>query len=83
MSLRNQRGQTRTVILALIVALVALGISVYTLLQVTQRADLRGQLTNVEKLIERGRREMANALERPDEQIWGVSCARQGSKVMS
>jgi uncharacterized protein HemX len=71
MSLRNQRGQTRTAILALIVALVALGISVYTYLQVTQRVDMQTQLTTIRELVERGRREMADSLKRLEEQIWG------------
>jgi uncharacterized protein HemX len=71
MSLRNQRGQTGTAILALIVAFVALGISVYTYLQVTQRVDMQTQLTNMRELVERGRQEMADSLKRLEEQIRG------------
>jgi uncharacterized protein HemX len=71
MSIRNQCGQTGIAVLALIVALIALGISVYTYLQVTQRADHQSQLTKIEGLIERGRREMADALKRLEEQIRG------------
>ena len=71
MHLRNQRGQTRIAVLALLIALVALGISVYTHLQVTQRADVQGQLTRTQELVERGRQEMADALKRLEEQIRG------------
>jgi uncharacterized protein HemX len=71
MRIVNQRGQTGIAVLALLVALVALGISVYTYLQVTQRADLQGQLTKVEELIERGRQEMADTLKRLEEQLRG------------
>jgi hypothetical protein len=53
------------------VALVALGISVYTYLQVTQRVDMQTQLTTIRELVERGRREMADSLKRLEEQIWG------------
>ena len=55
MNLRNQRGQTGTAVLALIVAFVALGISVSTYLQVTQRVDMQTQLINMRELVERGR----------------------------
>jgi uncharacterized protein HemX len=68
---RNQRGQTGIAVLALLVALVALGVSVYTYIQVTQRADVQAQLTKVEELIDQGRKEMANALKRLEEQIRG------------
>ena len=71
MSLRNQRGQTGTALLALIVALVALGISVYTHLQVSQRVDTQTQLTRMRELVERGRQEMGDALRRLEEQIRG------------
>jgi uncharacterized protein HemX len=71
MNIRNQRGQTGIAVLALLIALVALGIAVFTYVQVTQRADLQGQLTKVEELIERGRQEMAGALKRLEEQIRG------------
>jgi uncharacterized protein HemX len=72
MRLWNQLGQTGMAVLALIVALVALGISVYTYLQVTQRADLQTQLTTVQELTERGRQEMADALKRLEEQLRGT-----------
>ena len=71
MSLRNQRGQTGTALLALIVALVALGISVYTHLQVSQRVDTQTQLTRMQEFVERGRQEMGDALRRLEEQIRG------------
>jgi uncharacterized protein HemX len=71
MSLRNQRGQTGTAVLALIVAFIALGISVYTYLQVTQRVDMQTQLTNMRELVERGRQEMADSLKRLEEQVRG------------
>jgi uncharacterized protein HemX len=71
MSIRNQRGQTRIALLALMVALVALGVSVYTYLQVTQRVDMQTQLTNMREVVERGRQEMADALKRLEEQIRG------------
>jgi uncharacterized protein HemX len=67
----NQRGQTGMAVLALIVALVALGISVYTHLQVTQRADMQTQLTKMQELVERGRQETADALKRLEERIRG------------
>jgi hypothetical protein len=71
MSLRNQRGQTGTAVLALIVALVALGISVYSYLQVTQRVDVQTQLTNMREVVERGRQEIADGLKRLEEEIRG------------
>lgn len=71
MIMRNQRGQTGIAVLAFIVALVALGISVYTYLQVTQRADMQTQLTKMQELVERGRQEMADALKRLEEQLRG------------
>ncbi|MGH8063836.1 MAG: hypothetical protein ACRERE_01100 [Candidatus Entotheonellia bacterium] len=71
MSLRNQRGQTGTAVLALIVALVALGISVYSYLQVTQRVDMQTQLTNMREIVERGRQEIADGLKRLEEQLRG------------
>ena len=69
--LRNQRGQTGIAVLALLVALVALGVSVYTYVQVTQRVDMQGQLTKVEQLLDQGRKEMADGLKRLEEQIRG------------
>jgi uncharacterized protein HemX len=71
MCLRNQWGQTGIAVLALLVALVALGLSVYTYLQVTQRADMQTELTKLQELAERGRQEMADALKRLEEQIRG------------
>jgi uncharacterized protein HemX len=71
MSLRNQRGQTGTAVLALIVALVALGISVYSYLQVTQRVDMQTQLTNMREIVERGRQEIADGLKRLEEELRG------------
>jgi uncharacterized protein HemX len=71
MSLRNQRGQTGTAVLALIVALVALGISVYSYLQVTQRVDMQTQLTNMREVVERGRQEIADGLKRLEEELRG------------
>jgi uncharacterized protein HemX len=69
MRIQGRRGQTGVAVLALIVALMAFGISRYTYLQVTQRADLQAQLTAVEALIERGRRGMADALRRLEERM--------------
>ena len=71
MSLRSQRGQTGIAVLAFIVALVALGISVYTYFQVTQRADMQIQLTRMQELVERGRQEIGDALKRLEEQLRG------------
>jgi hypothetical protein len=71
MSRRNQWGQTRVAVLALMVALVAMGVSVYTYLQVTQRIDAQTQLTRMQELVERGRQETADALKRLEEQIRG------------
>jgi uncharacterized protein HemX len=71
MGLRNQWGQTGIAVLALLVALVALGLSVYTYVQVTQRADRQTELTKLQELVERGRQEMADALKRLEEQIRG------------
>lgn len=71
MSLWNQRGQTGVAVLALIVALIALGISVYTYLQVSQRVDMQTQITNMRELVERGRQEMADGLKRLEEQVRG------------
>jgi hypothetical protein len=53
------------------VALIALAISVYTYLQVTQRVDMQTQLTKMQELVERGRQEMGDALKRLEEQIRG------------
>jgi uncharacterized protein HemX len=71
MSIQDQRGQTGIAILALIVALVALGIAVYTYLQVGQRTDLQAQLNKMQELVEQGRQEMADALKRLEEQFRG------------
>jgi uncharacterized protein HemX len=67
-------------VLALIVALVALVISVYTYLQVTQRADMQTQLTKLQELVERGRQEMADTLKRLEEQIRGSQPKESPSK---
>jgi uncharacterized protein HemX len=71
MGIGNQQGQTGMAVLALIVAVVALGISLYTYLHVTQRADFQSQLTKLQELVERGRQEMANTMKRLEEQIRG------------
>jgi uncharacterized protein HemX len=71
MNMQDQRGQTGIAVLALIVALVALGIAVYTHLQVGQRTDLQAQLTKMQELVEQGRQEMADALKRLEEQVRG------------
>ena len=57
--------------LALLVALVALGISVYTYLQVSQRVDMQTQLTRMQELVDRGRQETADALKRLEERVRG------------
>jgi uncharacterized protein HemX len=71
MNMQDQRGQTGIAVLALLVALVALGIAVYTHLQVGQRDDLQAQLTKMQELVEQGRQEVANALKRLEEQVRG------------
>jgi uncharacterized protein HemX len=71
MRLRNQRGQTGIAVLALIVALVALGVSIYTHMQTARSVDLQGQMTKLQELSERGRQEMADALKRLEERIRG------------
>ena len=71
MRLRNQRGQTGIAVLAIIVALVALGVSIYTHMQTARSVDLQGQMTKLQELSERGRQEMADALKRLEERIRG------------
>jgi uncharacterized protein HemX len=71
MSPWNQRGQTGIAVLALIVALVALGVSLYTHLQMARSVDLQAQMTRLQELSERGRQEMADALKRLEERIRG------------
>ena len=71
MNIQDQRGQTGIAVLAFIVALVALGIAVYTYLQVGQREDQQAQLTKMQELVEQGRQEMADALKRLEEQVRG------------
>jgi uncharacterized protein HemX len=71
MRLRNQRGQTGIAVLALIVALVALGVSIYTHMQTARSVDLQGQMTKLQELSERGRQEMVDALKRLEERIRG------------
>jgi uncharacterized protein HemX len=71
MSIRNQRGQTGIAVLALLVALVALGVSVYTYLEMAHNVELRSQMTILQELSERGRQDMADALKRLEERIRG------------
>ncbi|HXH09967.1 MAG TPA: hypothetical protein VNP04_09445 [Alphaproteobacteria bacterium] len=71
MGLTNQRGQTGIAVLALIVALVALALSVYTYLQMERTANIQSQLTRLQELSERGRQEMADALKRLEELVRG------------
>jgi cytochrome c-type biogenesis protein CcmH/NrfG len=71
MRLRNQWGQTGIAVLALLVALIALGVSVYTYVEMTHTAELRRQMTTLQDLSERGRQEMADALKRLEERIRG------------
>jgi len=71
MSRPYSSGQTGIAVLALIIALVALGISAYTYFQVTQRVDLQTQLTRMQDLVERGRQEIGDALRRLEEQVRG------------
>jgi uncharacterized protein HemX len=71
MRVRNQRGQTGIAVLALLVALVALGVSVYTYLEMTHNVELRRQMTTLQELTERGRQDMADALKRLEERIRG------------
>jgi uncharacterized protein HemX len=80
MNLWNQRGQTGTAVLALIVALIALGISVYTHLQVSQRVDMQTQITNMRELVERGRQEMADGLKQLEEQVRGSQAGQSPPK---
>jgi hypothetical protein len=54
-----------------LVALVALGVAIYTYLQAVPRDGLQTQLNKVEKLIEQGRQETADALKGLEEQIRG------------
>jgi hypothetical protein len=67
----HEQGQTGLAILALLVALVALGVAIYTYLQAVPRDGLQTQLNKVEKLIEQGRQETADALKGLEEQIRG------------
>ena len=71
MRIRNQRGQTGIAVLALLVALVALGVSVYTYLEMTHNVELRRQMTTLQELSERGRQDVADALKRLEERIRG------------
>ena len=71
MRIRNQRGQTGIAVLALLVALVALGVSVYTYLAMAHNVELRSQMTTLQELSERGRQDMADALKRLEERIRG------------
>jgi uncharacterized protein HemX len=69
--MRNQRGQTAIAVLALLVGLVALGVSVYTYMQMAHNVELRTQITKLQELSERGRQEMADAFKRLEERIRG------------
>jgi uncharacterized protein HemX len=80
MNMRNQRGQTGIAVLALLVALVALGVSVYTFVQMGHNVELRGQITRLQELSERGRQEMADTLKRLEEQIRGNPPAESPAK---
>jgi uncharacterized protein HemX len=71
MRMQDQQGQTGIALLALIVALVALGVAIYTFLQTIPREDVRTQLNKVQELIEQGRQETADALKRLEEQVRG------------
>ena len=71
MRLRSQRGQTGIAVLALIVALVALGMSIYTHLQMTRNADVQAQLSKLQELSERGRQDLADVLRRLEEIVRG------------
>ena len=81
----HEQGQTGIAILALLVALVALGVAIYTYLQAVPRDGLQTQLNKVEKLIEQGRQETADALKGLEEQIRGSQPQEtpQGSKTRS
>lgn len=71
MRMQDQQGQTGIALLALIVALVALGVAIYTFLQTIPREDLHTQLNKVQELIEQGRQETADTLKRLEEQVRG------------
>ena len=71
MRMRHQRGQTGIAVLALLVALVALGVSVYTYVQMAHNVELQNQMTKLQELSERGRQEMADALKRLEERLRG------------
>ena len=78
--IRNQRGQTGIAVLALLVALVALGVSVYTYLEMAHNVELRRQITTLQELSERGRQDMADALKRLEERIRGNQQGESPSK---
>jgi uncharacterized protein HemX len=80
MNLRHQGGQTGIAVLAFVIALVALGISVYTYFQVAQRADTQTQLTRMQELVERGRQEIGDALRRLEEQVRGSQSRESPSR---
>ena len=67
----NQVGQTGIAVLALLFAIVALGVSVFTYLETIHQAELRRQITTLQELSERGRQDMADALKRLEERIRG------------
>jgi uncharacterized protein HemX len=80
MNVRNQWGQTGIAVLALLVALVALGVSVYTYGQMGHNVELRSQIIKLQELSERGRQEMADALRRLEERIRGNSPSESPAK---
>ena len=67
----HEQGQTGMAILALLVALVALGVAIYTSLQAVPRDGLQTQRNKVETLIEQRRQETAEALKGLEEHIRG------------
>jgi uncharacterized protein HemX len=80
MSMRNQRGQTGIAVLALLVALVALGVSVYTYVQLGHNLELQSQMTKLQEISERGRQDVADALKRLEERIRGNPSGESPSK---
>ena len=65
----HEQGQTGIAILALLVALVALGVAIYTYLQAVPRDGLHTQRNKGETRIEQGRQETAEALKGLEEHI--------------
>jgi len=81
----HEQGQTGIAILALLVALVALGVAIYTSLHAVPRDGLHTQRNKVETRIEQGRQETAEALKGREEHIRGSQPQEtlQGSKTRS